>query len=166
MQIDAKFLKAHLEYSQWASDRSIESVRPLTGEERNRYLYTSHHGVLGTLVHIYHADRIWLSRLTGHPRFKLADLDETFTLESLAEAWKKIHEEIQAWAAALSDSEVTGILKYVNIAGVAYELPVWQVILHVVNHASYHRGQITTMLRQLNHNPIVTDLAAYYNRHQ
>ncbi len=164
MQLDAKFLVQHLQYSQWASERSIEAVRPLTIEEQNRYLYTSYHGVLGTLVHIYQADRIWLSRLDGSPRLTLADFNETLTLEPLAEAWAKIHAGLQSWAGALTEEAVIGTLKYVNIQGHAYELPVWQVILHVVNHASYHRGQITTMLRQLNHKPIVTDLAAYYNR--
>ena len=163
MQVDAKFLVDHLAYSQWASERSIESVLPLTIEEQNRYLYTSHHGVLGTLVHIYQADRIWLSRLDGSPRLTLADFNETFTLETLAPTWAKIHDGLQKWSAALTQDAVTSILKYINIQGHAYELPVWQVILHVVNHASYHRGQIASMLRQLNHKPIVTDLAAYYN---
>ncbi len=163
MRIDPKFLVDHLVYSQWTTDRSIEAVGPLTVEERNRYIYTSHHGVLGTLVHIYQADRIWLSRLDGSPRLTLADFNETFTLETLAVTWTKIHADLQSWAGALTDDAVTGTLKYVNIQGHPYELPVWQVILHVVNHASYHRGQITAMLRQLNHKPTVTDLAAYNN---
>ena len=163
MRIDAKFLVDHLQYSQWASNRSIEAVRPLTIEEQNRYLYTSHHGVIGTLLHIYRADRIWLSRLDGSPRLALADFNETFTLDCLAVAWAKIHAGLQSWTGVLTDDAVVGPLKYVNLQGHPYELPVWQVILHVVNHASYHRGQITTMLRQLNHKPIVTDLAAYYN---
>ena len=163
MQVDAKFLLEHLQYSQWASERSIEAVRPLTIEEQNRYLYTSYHGVLETLVHIYKADRVWLSRLDGSPRLTLADLGETFTLDTLALAWATTHAGFESWAGALTDDAVTGILKYVNLQGNSYELPVWQVILHVVNHASYHRGQITTMLRQLNHKPIGTDLAAYYN---
>jgi len=162
MKIDAKFLSDHLIYSQWASERSIEAVRPLTVEEQTRYLYTSHHGVLGTLVHIYQADRIWLSRLDGSPRLTLADFNETFTLDTLAPAWAKIHAGLQSWIGAQGDDAVKGILKYVNIQGHPYELPVWQVILHVVNHATYHRGQITTMLRQLNHKPIATDMSAYY----
>ncbi len=164
MQIDAKFLVNHLEYSRWASQRSMDAVQPLTDEEKNRYLYTSHHGVLGTLVHIYQADRIWLSRLLESPRFTLAEEGERYTLDALAAAWTKVSDEFVSWAAALSEAGVESTLKYVNIQGLAYELKIWQVVLHVVNHASYHRGQITTMLRQLNHTPIVTDLAAYYNR--
>ena len=164
MKIDATFLVDHLAYSQWASERSIEAVRALTSEEQNRHMYTSHQSVLGTLVQIYHSDRIWLSRLSGSPRFTLADLDEVFTIDSLAEAWKKLSGDFQKWAGGLSDEEVDSALKYVNLAGNHYELPIWKLVLHVVNHASYHRGQVTTLLRQLNHNPAVTDLAAYYNR--
>jgi uncharacterized damage-inducible protein DinB len=166
MRIDAKFLVDHLAYSQWASERCIEAVRPLTSEEQNRHMYTSHQSVLGTLVHIYQSDRVWLSRLSGSPRFTLADLDEVFTLDSLAEAWKKLSGDFQNWAGALSDEAVDSILKYVNLQGNHYQQPVWKLVLHVVNHASYHRGQVTTLLRQLNHIPAVTDLAAYYNRGQ
>lgn len=163
MQIDGTYLLDHLAYSQWASERSIKAVLPLTIEEQNRYLYTSHHGVLGTLLHIFHADRMWLSRLVGSPRLTLADAGETFTLESLAVSWTKTHADWQSWAGALTADAVTRPLKYANLQGHLFELPVWQVVLHVVNHASYHRGQVTTMLRQLNHTSIVTDLTTYYN---
>jgi uncharacterized damage-inducible protein DinB len=164
MHIDSKFLFDHLEYSRWATERSMDSARPLTEEERTRYMYVSHRSVLGTLVHIYEADRIWFSRLLGSPRFTLSDQGENYTLDGLAVAWKKLTDEFIAWISVLTDEEVESTLKYVNIQGIPGELKIWQVVLHVVNHATYHRGQVTTMLRQLNHTPIITDLAAYYNR--
>jgi len=56
------------------------------------------------------------------------------------------------------------VVAYKNIKGEPFQSPVWQIVLHIVNHASYHRGQITTMLRQLGHTPVPTDLIAFYRR--
>lgn len=159
-KIDADFWKLQLDYSKWASDRSLEAARPLNEEELSRDLGNSHGGVMGTLVHIFQADRIWLSRLTGAPRLTLADSDETWTLDTLAEDWSRVARWYQAWLPTAGD--LHGVLHYKNLAGQPSALPMWQVISHVVNHATYHRGQITTMLRQLGYSPVATDLHLFY----
>ena len=159
-RIDAEFLALQLEYSRWASERSIEAARALNDEELTRDLGSSQGGVLGTLTHLYQADRIWLSRLRGTPRFTLGDPDESWTLDSLAEGWKQTAGEFRDWLSGSDDLQA--VLTYRNLAGQEHQLPIWQVILHVVNHATYHRGQITTMLRQLGHTPIATDLHVFY----
>lgn len=160
MKIDPAFLSLQLEYSRWASERSVAASRPLTEEELNRNLGTSYDGVLGTLVHIYQADRIWLSRVLGSPRFTLGDPEETWTLDSLGESWSSTADGWRDWVAGVSDFEQ--ILHYKNLAGQAHSLPLWQVVMHAVNHATYHRGQITTLLRQLGHKPVSTDLHVFY----
>ena len=159
MKIDREFLALQLRYSQWASERSLDAASPLNEEELNRDLNNSHGGVLGTLVHVYQGDRIWLSRLTGNPRSTLADAGESWTMEALRKAWMENHARFQEW---IKTADPEQILHYKNLAGVPGSLPIWKVILHVVNHASYHRGQITTMLRQLGQSPVSTDLHTFY----
>jgi uncharacterized damage-inducible protein DinB len=160
MTIDREFLVLQLEYTRWASERSLEAARELTGAELERDLRNSYGGVLGTLVHLFQSDRVWLSRLQGRPRTTFADDGEKWDLDSLAVAWAKLGNEYQAWAASVTDAH--SVLNYVNLAGKPGSLPLWQVIMHVVNHATYHRGQITTLLRQLGHKPIATDLHVFY----
>lgn len=159
-KIDAEFLALQLAYSRWASERSLEAARALNEEELARDLGNSHGSVLGTLLHVYQADRIWLSRLTGAPRFTLSNTGESWTLDTLAEAWAGTAAGFREWLSRAGDLQA--ILQYRNTAGQENELPVWQVILHVVNHATYHRGQITTMLRQLGYAPVPTDLHVFY----
>jgi len=159
-KIDADFWKLQLDYSKWASERSLEAARPLNEEELARDLGNSHGGVLGTLVHLFQADRIWLSRLTAAPRFTLSDSSETWTLDSLAAEWSRVAGGYQNWLSTARD--LNAVLHYKNLAGQAQALPTWQVIMHVVNHATYHRGQITTMLRQLGYSPVATDLHIFY----
>lgn len=160
MKINAAFLKLQLEYSRWASERTLDAARPLTQEELERDLHNSHGGVLGTLTHVFQSDRIWLSRLRGTPRFTLGDTDESLRIENLGEEWSRVADGFQEWLAGTKDFKA--ILDYTNLAGQRHRLPLWQVVLHVVNHATYHRGQITTMLRQLGYSPIATDLHVFY----
>jgi uncharacterized damage-inducible protein DinB len=160
MKIDAEFLALQLDYSRWASERSLQSARALDEDELAKDLGNSHGGVLSTLAHIYQADRIWLSRLKRAPRFTLADTDESWTLDSLTNAWAQTADEFQRWLTDAGDLQA--VLTYKNLAGQKHQLPIWQVVLHVVNHGTYHRGQITTMVRHLGYTPISTDLHLFY----
>ena len=54
-------------------------------------------------------------------------------------------------------------MRYVNLRGETWEYALWQQMLHVVNHASYHRGQVVTMLRQLGAPPPTTDFLVFYD---
>jgi uncharacterized damage-inducible protein DinB len=160
MKIDSGLLKTQLDYTYWASDRLLDAARPLNEDELTRDLDSSFGGVMGTLVHIFQADRIWLSRVSGAPRYALGEPDETWTIDSLQSAWVDVHLGWIDWVGGVSD--VSQVLDYVNLAGKANQLTLWQVVFHVVNHGTYHRGQITTMLRQLSYTPVSTDLHSYY----
>src|SRR5690349_21052798 len=67
MAISADILRNHLEYSAWASQRLLDMAAGLSKEELTRDFQTADHSVLGTLVHVYAADRIWLARVTNAP---------------------------------------------------------------------------------------------------
>jgi uncharacterized damage-inducible protein DinB len=163
MKIDAEFLAAHLRYTRWASDRMLQAARALSNEELHRHLFSSYPSVHATLLHIFRADRIWLSRLLGKSIAPFGQPgEESISLDALEQQWHAVSDEFIAWASALSDEQIDGALDYVNLRGEARTLFIWQVVLHVVNHGSYHRGQLTTMLRQLGHVPPNTDLSLYY----
>jgi uncharacterized damage-inducible protein DinB len=159
-KIDSAFLQLQLDYSRWASQRTLTAARALNPEELQRDLGSSYGGVLGTLVHIFQADRIWLSRLQGSPRLTLGDPGETWNLDALSGAWERVADGFLEWLPAADNPE--SLLDYRNLAGQALSVPLWQVILHLVNHATYHRGQVTTMLRQLGYPAVATDLHVFY----
>jgi uncharacterized damage-inducible protein DinB len=158
MQFDTNFVLWHFGYNRWANDKILGAAGDLTNDELNRYLYTSHHGILGTLDHIHRADRIWMNRLQGGPRLTLKDFEDQKTLESLEGIWLPLLDQWRDW---VSTADLDGTLNYVNLAGKAASIKIWQLVLHLVNHSSYHRGQVITMVRQLGHTPVQTDLSAY-----
>ncbi len=167
MQMDSKFFVGHVQYSRWATFANLDAASKLTNEELNRPMGDSFKGVLGTLVHMFRADRVWLARLKGDARAPMIPPDETFTLAELRQQWTVIFDELESLAASLSEEDLKADIRFVSVV-MKKELvaPRWKALLHMVNHATYHRGQLTTLLLQMNHNPASTDLIFYYLRDQ
>jgi uncharacterized damage-inducible protein DinB len=69
-----------------------------------------------------------------------------------------------AWGEGLTEDDWRRELSYKTLAGVPIVSPLWQMVLHVVNHGTHHRGQITHMLRQLGLRPVNMDLIGFYRR--
>jgi uncharacterized damage-inducible protein DinB len=162
MELNADTLRTHLGYTTWASARLVAAARALTPEELTRDFGTADHSVLGTLVHIYGADRIWLNRIRGHAPTRLIDPERDMRFEVLRDDWPKLLEEWRVWAAGLTDESVDTPLPYRDMQGNPYETPAWQIVMHVVNHGTHHRGQAAGFLRAMGHTPPPVDLMAYY----
>lgn len=152
----------HTKYNAWATGRVVESVRALTPEQYTRELGNSYGGVQGTLSHIYQADKIWFARLMGKPTSSLAEFQPPAERDAFEKDWAALLDGYVTWAQGLSDTDWDRVVHYRNVKGVALQNPIWQIILHLTNHDSYHRGQVTTLLRQLGQTPVSTDLIYYY----
>jgi GNAT superfamily N-acetyltransferase len=82
---------------------------------------------------------------------------------ALRAAWRRQEAAMRAFVDALDEAGLQRVVPYHNLAGVAGESAMWEMLAHVVNHATYHRGQVTTLLRQLGATPPASmDLIAYY----
>jgi uncharacterized damage-inducible protein DinB len=115
-----------------------------------------------TVVHLYQADRVWLDRLEGRPSGQLSDYESPGCMWDLATEWREIQGRLLAIGQSLEAGDVETIINYRNLAGQPFSTPVWQVILHVVNHGTHHRGQVVTMLRQLGQTPNNIDLVRFH----
>ncbi len=152
----------HLRYHQWATGQILEETVPLPADQLVKPLGGSFANVYDTLVHMYQADCIWLDRLNGIPTGKLADYEAPGCTYELKDAWTALAAKNVAWAQGLSENDWLREMSYKTLAGVPHETPLWQMILHIVNHGTHHRGQITNMLRQLGLKPVNLDLIAFY----
>ena len=167
MQMDAKFFVGHLQYTRWATMANLDAVANLTKDELNRPLGDSFKGVLGTLIHMYRADRVWLARMKGDTRAPMIPQGETFTFGELREKWPALWDEFESLVAGYSGQDLESEIRFFSVVKKKeLMVPRWEALLHMVNHGTYHRGQLTTMLLQLNHNPAPTDLIFYYLRDQ
>ncbi len=152
----------HLRYTKWATARTLETAADLSSDEATRDLGVSFGSVLGTLIHTFCADRMWLSRIEGKGRSSMLDPGEELSLGALQERWPALHDRWLQVAAGRSDVSIGEDVVYQRTNSEDQRTPYWQVILHLVNHASYHRGQVASMLRQLGRIPLNTDLVTYY----
>lgn len=147
-------------YNSWANHRVLDACAPLETAKFTQNLHSSFVSLRDTLRHIMLAEWLWLERWLGRsPGFPADDFPD---LASLRSRWQKIETDLSAFIQKLSAADLERIVEYKNTKGHAFSNPMWQMLQHVVNHGSYHRGQITTMLRQLGATPLPTDLIAFY----
>ncbi len=164
MSVPVTTLLNHFDYTIWATEKILDSAHQCNEEELLRDLNVSHQSVLHTLQHIYYADRVWLSRLNGRPLTSFADDGDGPDLTELSAAWPSLLTEFRDYVEGLTDAACQEYFSYHNLQGLEMTLRRWQAILHVVNHASIHRGQVVAMLRQLDKQPPSTDLVYFYLR--
>ncbi len=150
----AEEIRLHMSYSGWASRKLLDAALALSEQDQHRDFGVSHKSLIGTLEHIFLADRVWFARAVD-PRVLESQ-------EPLAVAWPRLQQRWEDWAVGLTDEDITRVVDYKDLKGNPYYTPVWQIALHVVNHATLHRGQAMGLLRQLGVAPPPTDLIFYY----
>jgi uncharacterized damage-inducible protein DinB len=107
------------------------------------------------------AEWVWLQRWKGVSPKALLNAAEFPDLVSIKPRWQEIESEQMDFVGEVTDSSLSGPLRYVNLKGQASEYPLGRVMQHLINHGSYHRGQVTNFLRQLGAQPASTDLLVY-----
>ncbi len=161
MPVSADTLRLHMDYTTWASQRLMDAAAKLTPEELTRDFKTADKSVLDTLVHIYAADRIWLARVQGETRATFIDPEDR-DLGLLQAEWPALLQRWKLWLRDFNDADVLQPVSFKNTKGHAYTQPRWQIILHVVNHGTHHRGQVSGFLRAMGRTPAPLDLMHYY----
>ena len=151
------------EYNYWANHRLLEVVETLPGEQFAKDLGSSHGGIQGTLVHTMGAEEIWLKRWKGESPGSFYSAQDFPTFDGLSNNWEMVEMEVMGFCHTLkTDDDIKKTISYKNLKGESFSQPLWQLMQHLVNHSTYHRGQIVTMLRQLGIKPIGTDLVMYF----
>jgi uncharacterized damage-inducible protein DinB len=154
-------LRNHLEYTAWASKRLLDAVTGLSPEQLTRDFQTADRSIVGTLAHVYAGDRVWLARVThAAPGSFISDADRDLSV--LVREWPALLDRWRQWAAPFSDQDILAPVSYKDLKGNSYSQPAWQIVLHVVNHGTHHRGQVSGFLRAMGQTPPPLDLMAFY----
>lgn len=160
--MNARDVRTLLDYHYWARDRMLDAVGALTPEQFTRDLGNSFRSVRDTVAHIYGAEWIWYARWQGETPAALPTPDTFPDVASVRQAWRDHEKRMRAYVDGLDDHGLERVIAYKLLSGQPGASVLWHMIQHVVNHATYHRGQVTTLLRQLGAAPPKsTDLIAY-----
>jgi uncharacterized damage-inducible protein DinB len=149
------------DYNVWANHKLMRAVATLPVDDYKRDLQSSHGSVRGTLVHSLSAEWVWLERWKGVSPTRHIDEGEFPDIVALRDRWAVIEEHRASWLASLKPDAMAQVLAYRGFDGREFAAPLWQLVQHVVNHSTYHRGQVVTLLRQLGAKGVSTDLVAW-----
>ena len=152
-----------LDYHYWARDRLLDAVDRLSPDEFRRDLGSSFGSVRDTLVHTMSAEWVWCSRWEGQgPSVHLA-AEDFETIQDIRARWEAEEQRVRDFVRRLGTDGVSRVIEYAPFGEGSMREVFWKMLQHVVNHGSYHRGQVTTMLRQLGAEPPKSqDLITFY----
>lgn len=149
-------------FNAWATNRVFEALALVPKADYKRDLKASFGSLHGTMIHLVAAEKIWLSRLAGKPESALMTGRESPSLESLKSVWEEVAARTARFLSRLDDEGLGKNLEYVTTEGKKFTNGVQQILEHIVNHSSYHRGQIAAMMRQVGAEPVNTDMITFY----
>jgi uncharacterized damage-inducible protein DinB len=138
-----------LDYHYWARDRVLDAAAALSPEQLTRDMGSSFRSVRDTLAHIYGAEWAWHSRWRGTSPASLPSADQFSDVPAIRAAWSQLESQVREVIRNLGADEADRPLEYLSLAGKPGRSTYAQMVQQLVNHASYHRGQITTMFRQI-----------------
>ena len=161
--MDVSDIQELYRYNQWANARIFEAVSGLTPLEFTRDLGNSYPSVRDTLTHIVWAEWVWLQRWKGTSPRQRFDPTDFSDVKPLKTRWVELNAEQRAFIEAVTPERLGAVVEYVNLQGQTWRYGLWRQMYHVVNHSTYHRGQLTTMLRQLGKVPIPTDFLVFHD---
>lgn len=155
-------IRSLFRYDRWATEKLLMILEQIPADVYARDAGSSHGGIRGTLVHMVGAFDVWLRRWQGeHPTVPWREEDHpTFT--DIRSKWVAACSTADRVLAGLTEDRLRAPWNYRDMKGNHYSQVLWKQMQHLINHASYHRGQIVTMLRQAGIQPVGTDLIYYY----
>jgi uncharacterized damage-inducible protein DinB len=152
-----------LDYHYWARDRMFDALEVLTPQQFTRDLGNSFGSVRDTVVHIYFAEWVWYSRWTGHSPTSFPSATDFPEPAAIRAPWKSQEQKVRLFVGGLGPPGLERVVDYKLFNGQPSKSVFWHTLQHVVNHGTYHRGQVTTMLRQLGALPPKSqDLITFY----
>lgn len=160
--IDVETCRVLARYNRWMNERLYAAASTLSDDERKRDRGAFFGSIHRTLAHLVWADRVWLGRFVAQPHPVAAyGADEHPDFADLARVREHADQAILDWAGKLDPAWLASAMEYRAASdGKARRIPAWIAVLHLFNHGTHHRGQVTTLLKQAGVDPGVTDLAA------
>ncbi len=156
-----EYIRTLYAYNTWANRRILDTAAQLTPEQFVASVGASFPSVRDTLVHTLSAQWIWLSRWKGtSPRAGLSP-NEFPDLAAIHARWEAVDRDLHAFIGALDEDGLARVIQYTSTKGQPWAYPLWQLLLHQVNHATQHRSEVAVMLTQAGHSPGEIDLIRY-----
>jgi uncharacterized damage-inducible protein DinB len=159
--LSTEYIRTLYQYSAWANGRILDTAAGLAPGQLTEGAGASYGSVRDTLVHTMSAQWIWLQRWKGvSPRAMLRAGDFP-DLGAIRTHWVALERETRDFVEGLDEAQLARVLSYTNTRGQEWAYPLWQMLIHQVNHATQHRSEAALLLTQMGHSPGDLDLLVY-----
>jgi len=144
------YLKQLYDYSYWANKRYFAVAETLTGEQLHNMQGHSWGDVQAMLLHMLSSEWVWLQRWNGTSPKAQLNKDDLPTLASIKDRWNKQESDMRAFIEAQTEESLQSEITYSNTRGETFRVPLYQMLMHVANHATHHRGELAAMFALMN----------------
>ncbi len=143
-----QLLQQYAAYNIWANKKIIETAKLLPAEQINKEIMSSFPSVYKTVLHLMEVENVWWERL------KLSEHDTpsgwfTGNFEELTKKLLELSAQWHNWIQNANEVNISHVFAYQNSKKEHFKQPVYEMLLHLFNHQTFHRGQLVTMFRQL-----------------
>jgi len=142
-------LLRYADYNIWANKRIIDTLLQLDEKQIDQKIESSFPSIGKTVYHLWSAEYIWLQRLqlAEQPVWVEGVFNGSF--KEACALWQDVSLELRKFVAdQYEDKSFSHVLQYYDRKKQSFKTPVCDVLMHLLNHATYHRGQLITMMRQ------------------
>ena len=161
----ASLSRSLLAYTIWADRHFIEALAAVPPQHLTVPTGTSFGSLLGTLAHVLGSEQVWLARFVGAPLERYPEISDWPDFASVRAGFEELWPGMEFFMAGLNEEQLATELQWISRGGNSYRRPLWEALVHMSHHSGYHRGQLTTMLRQLGHPAPATDLIGWFASH-
>ena len=136
-------------YHTWANNLLLSTIQSLTEEQQHAELQSSFPSLYKTALHMLDAESIWWQRLKLQEKIERPSDTFSGNMAALSSLLQQQNRQWQDWVAGANELALQHEFIYYNSRKERFKQPVYQMLLHLFNHGTYHRGQMVTMLREL-----------------
>jgi uncharacterized damage-inducible protein DinB len=149
MSIDRDHVLRLFSYHHWAEARLLDAYASVTAAQLDKPWGGSFSTGRGLLEHVVGSDRVWISRWTGAPAAKRPQFPATNDGKAFRAEWEKVASDVRRFLEEWRFEQLTTTFHYQNLKGEPKSFTWSDMFVHVVNHGTYHRGQLAHLLRDL-----------------
>ncbi|MBP9096372.1 MAG: DinB family protein [Ignavibacteria bacterium] len=156
-------LTDYTNYNYWANKKICDLLLTLDDSVLEKEMYSSFRTIKETVYHIWDAENIWQNRINGESLLIWPSTEFTGNFKEAVKLFNSQSKQLIDLVENNSDTGLIKVIAYKNQAGKEFQNKLYEIIMHCMNHSTFHRGQIVTMLRTAGvTNLFSTDLITYY----
>jgi uncharacterized damage-inducible protein DinB len=144
-----ELLKQYASYNVWANERLCSLVVTMPEELAHQTVVSSFPTIHKTLLHVWDAESVWWQRLKLSENVVWQSTIKEYSIEEVIMGLQQQDKLFVEWITDATVAALEHVFAYQNSKKEQFKQPVFQMLLHLFNHGTYHRGQLVTMLREL-----------------